>query len=397
MHRLAPFLAVIVLLEVIVGFGVWRCCRRRPLWKWYLGVHLPWWSGLAAVVVIPWTQWPAPLNYAWLGLGWLLLLTKLLLGVVALIGWGWQLSSRRSNSDRPPDLARRRFLARSADVALALPLTTGAGAALITPHMLKVRKHTFNFSSLPAAFDGLRMVQISDLHLGTFSSEAPVRRLVAAVQAQQPDVVFFTGDLVNYRAQEAEPFLPLLKKIQAPLGVYAVLGNHDYGAYYPWPNPQARRRNFRRLLQLFPEMGWRLLRNEHVLLQKDGARIAVVGLENWNRYGRLQKADYARATRHLPPDIFRIVLAHDPHYFEDHLWKKKRADLTLSGHTHGFQMGIEIGKWRWSPAQYMYRFWADAYQWPGQTLYVSRGAGMVGLPFRIGIWPEITVFELQRC
>lgn len=266
----------------------------------------------------------------------------------------------------------------------------------------RVHRIKMAFKNLPPAFKGLKIVQLSDIHSGSFNNKAAVQKGIELVNAQQADLVLFTGDLVNDRATEMEHYMELFSQIKAPLGVYSTLGNHDYGDYYPWPDRDSsgfshqRAQNLNRLKQIHGEMGWRLLMNEHVLLERDGQQIALLGIENWSamsrfpKYGDLKKAYEGSA--HVP---FKILLSHDPTHWDAQVRPEyPDIDLMLAGHTHGMQFGVEIPGVKWSPAQYFYKEWAGLYKQGAQRLYVNRGFGFLGYPGRVGILPEITLIEL---
>jgi len=248
---------------------------------------------------------------------------------------------------------------------------------------------------LPEAFRGLRIVHISDIHSGSLRDPAAVGRGVQRMLDESPDIILFTGDLVNDHAGEMDGYRSVFSRLRAPMGVYSCLGNHDYGDYRRWPSPEAKARNLERLKAVHAEMGWRLLLNEHVTLERDGQQIALLGIENWGargfgQYGRLE--DAYRGTEGHP---FRILLSHDPSHWEAQVLKDyPDIDLMLSGHTHGMQFGVEVPGFRWSPVQYVYRQWAGLYRQGRQHLYVNRGFGFLGYPGRVGILPEITVIEL---
>lgn len=266
----------------------------------------------------------------------------------------------------------------------------------------RVRKLKLAFKNLPPAFKGLRIVQLSDIHSGSFNNKAAVEKGIALVNEQQADLVLFTGDLVNDRAREMDHYMEVFNKVTAPMGVYSTLGNHDYGDYYPWPDrdetgysPQ-RTENLERLKQIHGELGWKLLMNEHVVLERQGQQIALIGIENWSamsrfpKYGDLKKAYDGSA--HIP---FKILLSHDPTHWDAQVRTEfSDIDLMLAGHTHGMQFGVEIPGIKWSPAQYFYKEWAGLYKQGAQRLYVNRGFGFLGYPGRVGILPEITVIEL---
>lgn len=265
-----------------------------------------------------------------------------------------------------------------------------------------VRKIRLTFKNLPAAFKGMKIVQISDVHSGSFTDKEAVLRGIELIRAQQPDLVVFTGDLVNDRAEEMNDYISVFNQVKAPLGVFSTLGNHDYGDYFPWPDYDANRysemktRNLERLKAIHGEMGWKLLMNEHAVLEKDGEKIALLGVENWSANARFpRKGDLAAAHAGSADIPFKILLSHDPTHWDGQVRKDYAdIDLMLAGHTHGMQFGLEIPFFKWSPAQYIYKQWAGLYQDGKQSLYVNRGYGFLGYPGRVGIMPEITVIEL---
>jgi hypothetical protein len=265
-----------------------------------------------------------------------------------------------------------------------------------------VRKLRLNYPNLPESFRGLKMVQISDVHSGSFANKEAVMRGIELIQAQKPDLVVFTGDLVNDRANEMEDYIDVFNKINAPMGVYSTLGNHDYGDYYNWPDYDQNRhselkvKNLERLKAIHGELGWRLLMNEHVTLERNGEKIALIGVENWSQNPRFpRKGDLAAAHAGTTGIPFKILLSHDPTHWDGQVRSAyPDIDLMLAGHTHGMQFGVEIPFFKWSPAQYIYKQWAGLYEEGAQKLYVNRGYGFLGYPGRVGIMPEITVIEL---
>jgi predicted MPP superfamily phosphohydrolase len=269
------------------------------------------------------------------------------------------------------------------------------GAYKYRVHKVKVKS-----PNIPEAFNGFKIVQLSDIHSGSFMSPDPLIKAFGIVMDQKPDMILFTGDLVNNEAKETEPHLDAYKMLKAPYGVYSSLGNHDYGDYkYDW-DPGAKEANLEALKDVHAKSGWRLLMNEHVPIEKDGQKIALLGIENWGgnlnfpRYGKLDNAH--AGTEGYP---FKILLSHDPSHWDMQVSQERKykdIDLTLSGHTHGMQFGIEIPGFKWSPAKYIYKHWAGLYRQDNQYLYVNRGLGFLGYPGRLGIWPEITVIELER-
>ncbi|MFT3902100.1 MAG: metallophosphoesterase [Niabella sp.] len=258
----------------------------------------------------------------------------------------------------------------------------------------KVRKIALKYDNLPTAFKWLKIVQISDVHSGSFTNKAAVSKGIDMILAQKPDVIFFTGDLVNNRADEMKDYIDVFSRLKAPMGVYSILGNHDYGDYDKWESAAAKAQNLQTLKGIHGRMGWRLLLDEHVPLEKNGGKIGLIGVENisgknFHSYGNLAKA---AAGADYP---FKILLSHDPsHWNKEVTTQYTDIDLTLSGHTHGMQFGVEVPGFRWSPVQYVYKQWAGLYENDKQKLYVNRGYGFIGYPGRVGIMPEITVFTL---
>ncbi len=262
----------------------------------------------------------------------------------------------------------------------------------------QVKRVRVRLPNLPSAFRGLKILQLSDIHAGSFDSPEAVERGVALAMEQRPDVIVFTGDLVNNKAEELRPFVDIFSKLKAPYGVYSVLGNHDYGDYVEWPTVDDKVSNLEELKQLQQKMGWKLLLNEHVVLEREGEKIALLGVENWsNRAHFPRHGNLNQAYRGLESNAIgaKILLSHDPSHFDAQVSTQfPDIDLTLSGHTHGMQFGIEIPGFKWSPVKYVYEKWAGLYQVGHQQLYVNRGYGFLGYPGRVGILPEITVIEL---
>lgn len=259
-----------------------------------------------------------------------------------------------------------------------------------------VERQRIRFDHLPTSFKGLKIVQVSDIHSGSLDDKKAVEKGVQKINELSPDIVFFTGDLVNNIADEMEGMAEIFSKITAPMGVYSILGNHDYGDYHAWKSKEEKAVNLKKLKEIHAEMGWRLLLNEHVSLEKNGESIALIGVENWgakanfSRYGDLQKA--YNGCEHHP---FKILLSHDPSHWEAEVCTHfSDIDLMLSGHTHGMQFGVEIPGFKWSPVQYVYKQWSGLYAKGNQHLYVNRGFGFLGYPGRVGMLPEITFIEL---
>src|SRR5450432_2241647 len=283
-------------------------------------------------------------------------------------------------------------------------LGIGIGGTLITSliygfsnkYNYQIRRIPLTYSNLPSAFKGLKIVQISDIHSGSFDNKKAVERGVQEILDLKPDLILFTGDLINDRATEMHGYEEVFSRLKAPMGIFSTLGNHDYGDYVKWPSPEARDQNVEDLKKIQSDMGWRLLMNEHVVLEKGGQEIALIGIENWSakvrfpKHGKMWEA-YPGAEKYP----FKILMSHDPSHWDAEVRPKYGdIDLMLAGHTHGMQFGIEIPGFKWSPVKYVYDQWAGLYESGKQKLYVNRGYGFIGYPGRVGILPEITLIEL---
>ncbi|RYY62855.1 MAG: metallophosphoesterase [Chitinophagaceae bacterium] len=260
----------------------------------------------------------------------------------------------------------------------------------------QVKRVPLTYPNLPASFRGLKIIQLSDIHSGSFTNKEAVLKGVQTVLGLKPDLILFTGDLVNDSADEMVEYMDVFSQLKAPMGVYSSLGNHDYGDYKQWDSPEEKIANLARLKEVHKELGWRLLVNEHVALEKGGEKIALIGIENWSAKSNFPKyGDMAKAYAGSESYPFKILMSHDPsHWDAQVLTSYKDVDLMLAGHTHGMQFGIEVPGFKWSPVQYMYKQWAGLYEQANQKLYVNRGYGFIGYPGRVGILPEITLIEL---
>ena len=294
-------------------------------------------------------------------------------------------------------ITRRNFLKKTGIVAAAIPFGTLLFGVLKSAFDYTVRKEKLRIPNLPKAFKGLKIVQISDLHVGSFISEEPLKKAIKMINQQNADVIFFTGDLVNDITEEALPFIDVLKEIKAPLGVFSILGNHDYGDYfYQKDDLEGKQHNYELMKEVHAKLGWNLLLNQNHVLTKNNERLAIVGVENWGGALRFPKyGDIHKAKEGCLPEDVKLLLSHDPSHW-DAVILPEHQDIaaTFSGHTHGMQFGVEIPGFKWSPSQYLYEQWAGLYQSNNQLLYVNRGLGFLGYPGRVGILPEITVFEL---
>jgi predicted MPP superfamily phosphohydrolase len=266
----------------------------------------------------------------------------------------------------------------------------------IGKYYYRVRRSTLYFNDLPPEFDNFTIAQISDIHAGSFDNPKAVQRGIELINAQKPDLFVFTGDLVNNKATEIVPYLDIFKQVNADYGKFSILGNHDYGDYTGWASPEAKRLNLEALKQYHGKMGYRLLLDEHVHIKKGSAHISLMGVENWGK-GFGERGDLQKAIRGVNPKDFKILLSHDPTHWDAQVKDNPvKIHLTFSGHTHGMQFGIEIGKFKWSPAKYRYQNWAGLAESNGRYLYVNRGFGFIGFAGRVGIWPEITIIQIKR-
>ena len=281
----------------------------------------------------------------------------------------------------------------------------GAGATLFgslvygfsNKYNYKVKHIRLFFNNLPPAFNGLKIVHFSDVHSGSFMNKKAVEHGVNKILEQNADMIIFSGDLVNDRAIEMKNYMDIFSKLKAPMGIYSTLGNHDYGDYVKWPyDGVSKEQNLMNLAEVEKALGWKLLMNEHVVFEKEGQKIALLGIENWSAKARFPKhGDMKKAYPGSENYPFKILISHDPSHWEAQVKPDyKDIDLTLSGHTHGMQFGIEIAGFKWSPVQYLYKEWDGLYEEGNQKLYVNPGFGFIGYPGRVGILPEITVIEL---
>ena len=293
---------------------------------------------------------------------------------------------------------RRRFLSLVGLGMAAVPFGALLYGMYRGKYNYKVLRYVLEYDDLPEAFDGYQITQISDVHCGSFDNREKIEYGINLINEQKSDVIFFTGDMVNNKAEELTPWTDLFSRLQAPDGKYSILGNHDYGDYVPWDTEERKAQNLQDLKAMQREMGFDLLLNENRFLKRGADQLALVGVENWGRGGFKKAGDLKRATEGLNSNDFKILLSHDPSHWEDVVIDDNdHYHLTLSGHTHGMQFGIEIPGWvKWSPVKWRYKYWAGIYEEKNQFINVNRGFGFIGYPGRVGIWPEITVITLRR-
>lgn len=293
---------------------------------------------------------------------------------------------------------RRKFVSQMALMVALIPFTSLLYGMTKGKYNFKVIRQTIFFPDLPDSFDGTTITHISDVHSGSFDNPEKISYAIDLINEQKSDIILFTGDIVNTHADEMHPWIDTFRKIETPaLGKFSVLGNHDYGEYIDWPSQKAKDDNFKAIKDLHRQIDFKLLLNEHVKIRKGDAEIALVGVENWGVKFK-QAGDLHKASEGLTANDFKILMSHDPSHWDAEVKKyDKHFHLTLSGHTHGLQFGIEIpGVIKWSPIEYVYKQWAGLYEEMGKYIYVNRGFGFHAYPGRVGIWPEITVIELKK-
>ncbi|EGV43525.1 metallophosphoesterase [Bizionia argentinensis JUB59] len=278
-----------------------------------------------------------------------------------------------------------------------LPFFVIVYAIFKSVYNFKVYEHSIKFSHLPKTFDGLRIVQISDLHLGSFNHRFHIMdRAFSKINQLNPDLIFFTGDLVNNYASELRGWKKSFRHLSAKKGMYAILGNHDYGDYSLWKSEEAKRKNFKGITKFFEDNNFKLLLNESEVIEIDNQKITIIGVENWGNPPFKQYGDLKKAMSKIQDIPFKILLSHDPSHWTEEVINKTDIALTLSGHTHGMQAGVSFGKKEWSPIKYKYKHWAGLYKENEQYLYVNRGLGWLGFPGRLGMRPEITCITLRK-
>ncbi len=291
---------------------------------------------------------------------------------------------------------RREFVSKIALGIAAIPFTSVLYGMMRGKYNYQVISHTLYFDDLPNAFDGFKLTHISDIHSGSFDNPEKIAYGIDLINEQESDVILFTGDIVNNTADEMDIWIPYFKKLTANYGKYSILGNHDYGEYVRWKTADEKEQNFQAIKDIHPEIGFNLLLNDSIYIERKNQKIALVGVENWGT--RFKKAgDLKLASSKIKEEDFKILMSHDPSHWESEVKNhKNNYHLTLSGHTHGMQFGIEIPGIKWSPVQYLYKQWAGIYKEFGRYINVNRGFGFIGFPGRVGIWPEITVITLKK-
>jgi predicted MPP superfamily phosphohydrolase len=409
--RNSGFLWVIVGILLLLDFYVFQVIKVvTPVTsKFRTGVFVTYWvfsiATIITLIAIPYldfSNWPKSLRMYVFALVVAVFFSKLIASLFFAIddirrGSTWvitKLFSNRSVQEAGSGISRSAFLSWLG-LAVGGTLFGSLLYGFNNKYRYQVKRVKLAYQNLPSAFKGLKVVHISDIHAGSFMDPEAVMKGVEKILLEKPDMILFTGDLVNDRHVEMDEYKDVFSKLKAPMGVYSTLGNHDYGDYVQWESREAKIQNLEKLKLVHAEMGWRLLMNEHVVLKKEDHSIALIGIENWSakgnfpKYGKLH--DAYTGLEEVP---FKILLSHDPSHWDAEVTKEfQDIDLMLAGHTHGMQFGVEVPGFRWSPVQYVYRQWAGLYENEKQKLYVNRGFGFIGYPGRVGILPEITVIE----
>lgn len=416
------FVPIIILLLILLlidlytqrGLKVLLSDVQNEFWKWgVLVFHWLIYLLFAAWILLATFNVQAMTNYKnykyfyfLFGLILLFYLPKLVYGAFILVDdvtwvakWAWQKFG--TNRDVHPEgakISRSRFIHQVGIVTAAIPFAGAAYGMIKGRFDFRIVREELSFKRLPDAFDGFTIAQISDAHLGSFfDNSKPVEKAIELINSIEADVVVFTGDLVNNYAEEAEHWITFFDAIEKRSGKFSILGNHDYGEYARWPTEMAKKANLDRLKAIHGEMGFDLLLNQNRKITRGQDSISIVGVENWGVPPFPQYGDVKRAKDGLPEDEFKILLSHDPSHWDHQVLKEhKDIDLTLSGHTHGAQFGVELGNVKWSPVKYKYPRWAGLYREGDQALYVNRGFGYIGFPGRVGMPPEITLLTLKK-
>ena len=320
---------------------------------------------------------------------------------IKLVIWGivrWirkKVVKQEKGEDKGRKMDRSEFLYQMGLVLAAIPFASILYGVTKGKFNYRVIRERISFNHLPKSFRGLKIVQISDIHLGSFNRKfEPIEKAVELINEQEPDLIFFTGDLVNNFAEETEDWAPVLSKMKAKIGKYSILGNHDYGDYSDWPTPEAKEKNLDAIKAFHKKMGFRLMLNENETIRINDEEISLIGVENWGKPPFPQHGDLSKAMEGVNPESFKLLMSHDPSHWDAQVLDKTNIDITFSGHTHGMQFGIERIGIKWSPIQYRYPRWGGLYKESKQFLYVNRGFGYIGFPGRVGMPPEITVVEL---
>jgi predicted MPP superfamily phosphohydrolase len=405
---------LLILIDIYIYTSVWRTTRTfRPVLRHAVRIGI-WTMTATAIGAVIWYNLSDPYYRSLSIRQWIIIIVMIIYGsklltILVIFIDDIQINLRRlirylrtRGGGKIPGkpITRSEFFDKTAIAAGLVPFASMVTGIISGATDYRVIRKTVYLPNLPKSFDGIRIGQFSDTHAGTFFNKTAIKGGVEMLLKEKPDVIFFTGDLVNYQTDEIENYIDVFNKVRAPLGVFSSTGNHDYGNYRKWSTDAARKKNFVDMLTAHRIMGYDLLMNEHRFLEQGGDKIAIIGIENWGmgpthrfpKYGKL-----AEASRGTDDAAVRLLLSHDPSHWDAQVRPEfPDIDIMFAGHTHGAQMGIEFGDFRWSPSQYMYKQWAGLYREGAQYLYVNRGYGCIGYPGRVGMPPELTIIELKR-
>ena len=405
---------LLILIDIYIYTSIHRTTRRFSPWLRNTVRIAMWGMTVLAISAVVWYSMYEPYYRAlsirqWIIITVMVIYGSKLLTVLIIFIDDMQINTRRliaylktksgTNIAGEP-ITRSEFFDKVAIAAGAVPFVSMVTGIISGATDYRVLRKTVYLPNLPRSFDGICIGQFSDTHAGTFFNKTAVKGGVEMLLKEKPDVIFFTGDLVNYQTDEVDNYIDVFSKVRAPLGVFSTTGNHDYGNYRKWSSEAAKSRNFKDMVTAHKLMGYDLLMNENRFLVEGGEKIAIIGIENWGmgpphrfpKYGKLRQAYNGTGDAAV-----RLLLSHDPSHWDAQVRPEFRdIDIMFAGHTHGAQMGIQFGDFRWSPSQYIYKQWAGLYREGDQYLYVNRGFGCIGYPGRVGMPPELTVIELKR-
>jgi uncharacterized protein len=405
------FIIIFLLIDYYFFQGILVISKNwSPLWKGIIRYGF-WIPTILCVLALLWWTFDDPYKYSANFRNWVITAIvstyfSKIVGILFLFiddlqrGVRWAYSFFQKSSSTPSSagelISRSEFLSKTALVAAAVPFGAFAYGIISGAHDYRIRKVTLKLPNLPNAFDGMKIAQLSDIHSGSFWNKAAVKGGVEMLLGEKPDVIFFTGDLVNNESSEVKEYMDVFDKLRAPLGVFSITGNHDYGDYKSWATKEAKQQNFQDLITAHKNLGFDLLLNENRFIEQGGEKLAIIGVENWgtrfSKHGELDKA-----YRGTDEAAVKLLLSHDPTHWDAEVRPRyKDIDVMFAGHTHGAQFGVNIGNFTWTPVQHVYKQWGGLYQEDNQYLYVNRGFGYLGYPGRVGMPPEITVFELKR-
>ena len=407
MPRFVIVLSIIYIVMAIYGFQAFRTLFKSAWAQWAYGLFFLGALLFLIIKVLAYTPGDgfrgtvavaSGIFFSFFLLGIMLGSFMLLEDLGRLVAYGYNKLSGAAPPESGYFPSRRKFISALAIGLGAIPFGALLYGMYRGKYNYQVLKYELEFDDLPEAFDGYQITQISDVHSGSFDDANKVAYGIDLVNQQKSDVIFFTGDMVNDRTDEMEPWKDIFARLEAKDGLFSILGNHDYGDYTRWDTEEAKAQNLEDLKALQKEMGFDLILNSNRYLEKDGQKIALLGVENWGRGGFKKAGDLEKAKEGISKDDFKILLSHDPSHWEDVVLQDDyHFHLTLSGHTHGMQFGVEIPGWvKWSPVKWRYKYWAGLYKELDQFINVNRGFGFIGYPGRVGIWPEISVITLKK-